>query len=267
MGFFETLKSKFKTGKIKQEQIVRMREIIGTALSDGELSESELGYINSVYFDSELSAEDFQGIKSEAFLNIVEVAIADRRVTPRELANLEALVVNLDISPPIQQIAKQKVQYFTLFAQIESGEPLPTGNPTGLILKKDEVAYLSLPATLVEERVVSRQYRGSSHGLSIPIVKGIRFNVGQQRGSYHSSSGIVPVSEGYFVITNKRLVFSGNRKSVSSDFAKLLDFQVYSDALQFSVTSRQKPTTVKFSRGEEIELCGMIISRILNEHF
>lgn len=267
MGFFDTLKSKFNSGKIKREQIERLREIIGTALLDGELTEAELGYINSVYFDSQLNAEEFQRIKSEAFMNVVESAIADRRVTPHEASALDQLAANLDVSPEVLRFAEQKAQYFVLFAQIESGAALPVGNPSGLILKKDESAHLSLPATLVEERVISRQYVGSSRGISVPIVKGIRFNVGQQRGQYLSTSGIVPVSEGYFVITNKRLVFSGNRKSVASDFAKLLDFQVYSDVLQFSVTNRQKPTTLKFFRPEEIELCGMIISRILNEQY
>jgi hypothetical protein len=80
-----------------------------------------------------------------------------------------------------------------------------------------------------------------------------------------SQSGLVPVSEGYFIITNKRLVFSGNRKSVSTNLDKLLAIEVYADGLMLSSTSRQKPTFIKFERPPEAELAAVLISRVLNE--
>jgi hypothetical protein len=265
MGFFDTIKSKFGEGKIKKEQIQRLRLTIKTAISDGVVSEQELAQIDTFYFDSGLNQEEFQQLKSEAFMDIVQNAIADRRVTEFESNVLERISKQFEILPDVVNTAKQKVQYFELFAQLESGIDLPVGDAGNLILQKNESAHLSLPAVLVEERVVSRQYTGNSRGISVPIVKGIRFNVGAQRGSSHSIRDSVIVSQGYFVITSKRLVFSGDKKSVSSDLSKLLDLQVYADALQFSVTNRQKPITIRFEIPEQVELCGLIISRLVNE--
>ncbi len=265
MGFFDDIKSKFGKGKIKKEQIERLREIMTVAIDDGEVTDFELDNINTFFLQSELSVEDFQALKTEALMNVVNLAIADRRVTDFESDALKKIINQFDLPPAVFNQVKEKVKYFEALALLDSDAPLPVGNPTNLILKKDETAHASLPAFLMEERVTSRQYTGSSKGISVPIVKGIRFNVGAQRGQSHSITESVCVSEGYFIITNKRLVFSGTRKSVSSDLSKLLDMQIYSNALQFSVTSRQKPTTVKFSRGEEVEMCGVIISRLLNE--
>lgn len=265
MNLFEKLKTKFGAGKIKKEQIDRLRQIISVAVSDGIVTEQELGKIHSFYFESNLTDEDFQQIKSIAFMDVVEMSIADRRVTETESNALEAIAKQFEINPNVLRLAKQKVQYFELFSQIDSGAELPTGNPTNLILKKGESAHLSIPAHLIEERVTIRQYSGGSRGVSVPIVKGIRFNVGAHRGHSYSITNNIPVSDGYFIATNKRLVFSGTRKSVSSDIPKLLDFQVFADGIQFSVTSRQKPTTIKFDSTEEAELCALVVSRIINE--
>ena len=76
---------------------------------------------------------------------------------------------------------------------------------------------------------------------------------------------MVPVSEGYFIVTNQRIVFSGDKKSVATPFNKLIDLQVYADAIQFAVSNRQKPVIVKFNTAEESELSALIVSRLIND--
>jgi len=76
---------------------------------------------------------------------------------------------------------------------------------------------------------------------------------------------IVPISDGYFVITNKRLVFSGDRKSVTTTIDNLVDLHVFSYGLNYSVTARQKPVIIRLSVPEEAELCALVITRLINE--
>jgi hypothetical protein len=264
MNFLNKIKQSFGSGKVKKEQTDRLQAILTEALSDGLLSEKELLYMSEVFVGSQLSVEDYTELKSNVFVRVVHSYIADRRVTDAEKTVIFTIAEQLEIPAQWVEWARQQIQYYALFHYIEQGGELPVRTPQNLILKKGETCHLSIPAALFEERVIRREYVGGSQGLSIPIIKGVRYTVGRQRGHIQSHSSIVPVSQGYFIITNKRLVFSGS-KSVSSDLSKLLDMQLYSDALQFSVTSRQKPTTVKFSCPEEIELCGLIISRLINE--
>lgn len=265
MAFFDSVKSKFGKGKLKKEQIDRLNQIISNSISDGNVSDAELQTMNDFFIASELSAEDFQQLKSQAFLHVVNHVIADRRVNDGELNALNQISSQFQITPAIEKLAKQKIQYFRLFTQLENGEPLPVGNPANIILKKNEVAHLCIPGSLYEERVVSRQFTGSSRGISVPIVKGIRVNFGGMRGHSYSVKDSVNISDGHFVVTNQRLVFSGDRKSVVSEISKILDIQIYDDAFQFSVTNRQKPTTIKFSIPEEVELCAIVVSRIINQ--
>ena len=265
MGIFDKLKDKFSSGKLKKEQIDRLRQSIWTAVSDGVITDRELEYINGFYADSELSQEEFSKLRSEIFQSVVQQAIADRRVDAMELNMLNHLIERLEITPDVEAWAEQQVQYYVAISRIESGAELETGNPTGLLLKKGEVAYLSLPAALHEERVISRNMTGGSQGVSIRIMKGVSYRVGSQRGQMTSQSGMVKVADGYLVITNQRIVFSGDRKTVASPLAKLIDFNLYSDALSFSVEGRQKPVIAMLARPEEAEMCGVLISRLLNE--
>lgn len=265
MSFFHRIKSHFGTGKLKKEQIERLRESIWNALSDGVIDDRELMYINSFFSESELSVEDFQTLKSEIFAQVVSQAISDRRVTDSETKSLNHLIERLEIAPGVARWAQQQTQYFSAIAKIESGAPLAEIQPVGLVMQKNEVGYLCLSADLIEERVVSRTYSGGSQGVSIRVMKGVSYRVGQQRGQLHSQTGLVTVSDGYFIITNKRLVFSGSRKSVSTNFDKLLDLEVYSDAIKISSTSRQKPAFIKFAHGQEAELVAVVISRVLND--
>jgi hypothetical protein len=265
MSFFDKIKATLSSGKLKKEQIERLRESIWTAVADGEINDRELEFINSLFFESELSAEEFQKLRSEIFLQVVQQAIADRRVGQSELDVLNHLIARLEISPDVEEHAKNQVRYFAEISRIESGAPLHVGQPSGLILKKNELCHLSLPATLLEERVISRHYVGGSRGVGIRIMKGVTYRVGQQQGQMQSQTGMVEISDGYFIVTNQRLVFSGNRKSVSTPFNKLLDLHIFSNGLNFSSSLRQKPVIVRVSRSEEAELCGVLISRLINE--
>lgn len=214
-----------------------------------------------------MGQEFYRKLKSDIFGQVVRQAIEDRRVHQSELDVLNHLIERLEITPEVEAQAKHQIGYYAEIARIESGAPLHIGQAAGLILQKNELCHLSLPAILLEERVVARNYVGGSRGVNVRIMKGVTYRVGQQKGQMQSQSGMVTVSEGYFVVTNKRLVFSGDRKSVATPFDKLLDLHIFSDGLNFSSSVRQKPVIVRLSSTEEAELCGVLISRLLNEQF
>jgi hypothetical protein len=265
MGFFDKIKEKLTTGSLKKEQLERLRESLWNAVADGEVTDTELEYINGFWRSSDLSQEDFDRLRNEVFCGVVQQAISDRRVSENELNVLNHLVERLSISPEVERHIERQVQYYSLFAKIESGAPLPIGQPSGVILKKGELCHVSMPASLLEERVVSRNYAGGSRGVSVRIMKGVSYRVGQQKGQMTSQTGLITVSKGYFVVTNQRLVFSGDRKSVNTPFDKLLDLHLFSDGLNFSSSLRQKPVIVQFPNGEDAEVCGLVITRLINE--
>ncbi|MBK8305259.1 MAG: hypothetical protein IPK98_18480 [Chloracidobacterium sp.] len=264
MGLFDTIRQPFLKKKLRKEQLEALNSTLWRAIADGKITDEELGEINGYFYDSELTTEEIQKAQADVFSQLVYQAIADRRVSDEEFRSLEHIADRFSLSDQTRQWMQQQIQYFRVFNHIEAGGDLPSVIPGSVIMQKNEICHLSVPGILYEERVVRSTYQGGSRGVSLRVMKGVSFRVGAHRGQIQSERALVPVSQGVFNVTNQRLVFSGDAKSNSTAYPKLLDFQVYADAIQYSITSRQKPVIVGFPTIENAELSALVISRLLN---
>ena len=112
-----------------------------------------------------------------------------------------------------------------------------TGADCPIVTKRgEEVIGVFEGMSLVEMRSRKRTYRGTSHGLSIRVAKGLYY-----RPSMHSGAISETVEEwkvldqgGTLVISNQRAVYSGLRYSREFPFAKLLSWGTDLDRSSFS---------------------------------
>jgi hypothetical protein len=130
--------------------------------------------------------------------------------------------------------------------------------PIAILLKADEAAYWTEPGTLYEEKVVSRHYEGGSSGVSLRIVKGVTFRVGAHRGQLVTETGNVAVSSGNLVITNRRLIFQGDKKSFTAEFEKIIEVQPAPDGIRFSESNRQKPRLILYDKPNGDFVCEVL---------
>ena len=263
MSILRKIRQSFGKGKLKKEQEGTLYRMLQDAVLDGNVSDSELKQINSLYYQSELSDEEFSELKEAFFWQVVETLISDRRISDIEKSAFKQISNKLTISPSVLQLAEKEVSYFSLLHDIETAK-LPSLTPQDVLLKKDEIAHFDASASMLEERVVDRQYVGGSRGVSIRTMKGVSYRVGANRGKLINEKGLVPISDGNFVATNQRLMFSGDKKSFAHPYSKLIDLQLFSDAIQFSVSNRQRPFIVGLYSDRAAEVGGAIISKILN---
>lgn len=263
MSIIKKIKESFGKGKLKKEQREELLRILQSAVFDGKITDEELNQINRFFYISALSKEEFDEAKDKIFLACIDALIDDRRINEDELNALEHIAYRLAISRQTYANAQKEFSYFNLLDSIDRGH-FPSVNPRGVILKNGESAYFEAPGYLLEERVIKREIVGRSQGVSIRLMRGVSYRVGSSRGTIQSQTGLVNVSSGNFVITNSRLMFSGQNKSFAHDFSKLIDIQMYADAIQFSVTNRQKPIIVGMHSPRAVEVGGLLISKILN---
>ncbi len=93
-------------------------------------------------------------------------------------------------------------------------------------------------------------YQGSSQGLSIPVVAGIRYRVGATRGTFVSGDPIQKYGEvGDVILTNQRVMFNGMFNTKEWAFAKWNGAAASADETDyiFHVSNRQKTSGVLFS--------------------
>lgn len=258
----------FGKGKLKQQHLESLERILGGIVSDGVVTDEELRSLSDFARECEISSEDFGKVRDLVFNRVLAAYSSDRRFTDPEKNSLMHIAQQLGVSGAALAQARSQVDYFGLLSSIETRpfEELPHNNgESGVRLENGELDYFCHSAQLLEERVVRSRVIGKSAGVGFRVMKGVSFRVGQNRGHIQSERDVVPISLGEFVITNRRLIFSGDRKSVNAPLGKVLDLDLFSDGLRFSLTNRQKPVTVQFYSQQSAELAGLFVSRVLNQ--
>ena len=127
-----------------------------------------------------------------------------------------------------------------------------------ILLGPGEAVFLTVTdCSLIEERRGAGHYAGHSQGVSIPVAhvggRTIRYRVGVNKGHFVQGTPTpTAIDTGTVFITNKRVVFEGANQTRECAFAKLIGYQSDDDdgSTTFSVSNRQKPTTVHY--GHEV---------------
>jgi hypothetical protein len=96
--------------------------------------------------------------------------------------------------------------------------------------KGEEVVWVFKGADYLEEKTF-RQYVGRSRGLSVRIVKGVYYRVGEFKGAPIDRTERVHVDTGLLAATNKHVYFAGTKKAFRIPYAKIVAFEPFSDGL------------------------------------
>ena len=99
-----------------------------------------------------------------------------------------------------------------------------------LVLKQNEYPLACAPATLSEERAV-RIYKGTTlRGKYVSSTSGVSRSYGE----------LQTIDSGQLVLTNKRLVFVGALRTSTTDLSKLVNVELFSDAIRVHRQGKQK---------------------------
>ncbi len=131
-------------------------------------------------------------------------------------------------------------------------------------IRLSERPIVAVPGVALEERVVRREYVGGSRGTSIRVMKGVSFRVGGSRGHSVPIHDIVDLAQGTFIVTTKRVVFSGNVAGWSDSLKNIVGIEPLKDGIRYTVSNRQKPRMVRFSGSEGIEEVAAAFEFVLN---
>lgn len=135
--------------------------------------------------------------------------------------------------------------------------PLVPITPSGVAIQGREEFFLQVPASLYAEHTV-REYSGGSTGWSIPVVRGVRFRVGQSRGRVTSSNVLGQDDVGTLIIGDCRVVFVGNRRLVSIPLPAISSVDVFANGLNIGV-----PNKLLTQFRTENEIPGLLLKRLL----
>lgn len=263
MNIVQKLIGKIRDIHDTSKRRAELRKMAVDIAKDGVVTDDELASLEKQCATLGLPLAEVQQLKMIVLNTAMTAAKSDRRLSADEEASLQRVITYFGLPITAIQHSKQELARFKLMEEIERGV-LPTLDNPGIILQKNEIAHWGEPVNLLEEKVISRQYVGGSSGVSVRICKGVSYRVGAQRGQLVTQTGILPVSSGPLVVTNKRVVFSGDRKSLASKLENLIDINVFSDGMQLSFSNKSKPYRFQFVNKAHVEIMSLVLSGVIN---
>ncbi len=96
--------------------------------------------------------------------------------------------------------------------------------------KGEQVVWAFDRCDYLEEKT-RRQYVGGSRGVSVRIMKGVYYHVGEFRGQAIDRTERVYVDTGLVAVTTKQIYFAGATKAFRIPYAKIVSFEPFSNGL------------------------------------
>ena len=135
--------------------------------------------------------------------------------------------------------------------------PLSEIRPRQALIKPDEKAYAAARGNLQEMKTVG--YASGTSGVSVRVAKGVTLRSGGTRGG--AIKDMVSVASGELVITDKRVIFAGDRKSFVVALGDLVNTTDYADGFGFS-DGKATYTVITESESERIAF-GITMGKLL----
>lgn len=148
--------------------------------------------------------------------------------------------------------AKEEQEFQQLLAQ-----PLTEIRPAQALIKAGEKAYGAVKASLQEFKTVG--YSAGSTGMSVRVAKGVTLRTSGMRGK--AVKGMVSVATGELVISDKRVIFSGDKKSFAIPLEDLLGTTNYTDGFGFS--DSKTTYTLITSNDRDRMLFGVALNKVI----
>jgi len=114
-----------------------------------------------------------------------------------------------------------------------------TENPE-IILKKNENFLLNINYVSLWEPRAVRTTKGGYGGPSFRVAKGVYFRLGAFNARSESHEELREIDNGKLSLTDRRFIFSGDKRTVSIDIKKILSVHPYRDGVAIRKEGREK---------------------------
>lgn len=129
-----------------------------------------------------------------------------------------------------------EISFDNMINKVASGK-LGNQLSSNILIKKGESLILDIPGvSYCEERTV--KFKGGTQGFSVRLMKGVSYRFGSFEGGVEKK--VVPLDSGNFTLTSKRLIFSGNTKSVEYPLNKIVSITPLDNGVMINKSGKTK---------------------------
>jgi len=174
----------------------------------------------------------------------------------------------------LQKVKKSKQEVENFLNDLENGKvTLATPITTTIVLKKQEIPIFKVNDVILSEPRAVRTTSGGYSGASVKISKGVTLHAGSTEHKSESHDEIKIIDNGELLVTNKRLIFLGTKRTTNIDLNKIIAITEEEDIITIQRSNKQKPeyfsniqSTQKFKVGTnelEVTIGGTLLKKII----
>ena len=200
------------------------------ALADGVLSEQEAERLAGLREDQSLSSEEVRMVGLTIYRRALRNAVADARITPEEDATLQRLQTLLGLSPTDLREDREQLQRVHVLARVERGDLPRVSAPVPL--DTGEVCHWVVQARLAQKLTIPGPVRPPLARVSYRVDTVTPFLVAGDRDPLQPSEDVLPLDLGMLLVTSRRTLFRGARRTAVLPHLKLERIELYADGLR-----------------------------------
>lgn len=240
------------------------KKAFSQVIKDGRIENDEKAFLENLEQDLRLPSDLAEKLSKEARQLFIEDYVKeiteDQRLSPDELGELEAISKSLNIKLEIDAKSKAALDKMKRFWIIENGE-IPVIS-VSINLQKNERCYFKTPAEWHELRTITKRINYGGPSARIKIMKGLSYRVGSMKVERVTKETMQQLDTGTLYVTNKRLIFTGNKKTSNIKLEKILSVIPYSNGIEIVKDAGRSPVFVVPS---EADILAMTLSRAIND--
>lgn len=196
------------------------------ALADGTLSPEELAELEGLQLARDLSNAEVRMAALAIYRAAVRQVLADDRLDEQEDLALRSLQAQLGLSDEELAADHFRLGRLRLLAQVNAGTLPYVDAPVPLV--PHERGHWVVQASFAE-RIGRGDVTDGLRGIRVPIPGEEPFNLDGARDALRPSEFVLPVDLGILVITTRRLIFQGAKRTVSIPHARMETIVLYED--------------------------------------
>lgn len=206
------------------------QQMLTKALDDGVITPEELAELQTVREEGDLSPEEVRMAALAIYRRALRDAAADARLTPDEDATLKRLQEQLGLSEHDLGADFTQLSRLRMLARIAEGTLPDVHAPVPLV--PDERCHWVVQCTLAERIAVPNAQRRELNGTSLTVLSAEPFAATATRDALRPADEILPSDLGALIITSRRTIFQGAKRTISVPHARAETLTLFADGVR-----------------------------------
>lgn len=214
------------------------QRLLRQALDDGVLTPEELEQLEAVRTRGDLSPDEVRMAALAIYRGALRDAAADARLSPDEDAALMRLQEQLGLSERDLARDLPQLSRLRMLARVAGGNMPEVPAPVPLV--PDERCHWVVQAAIAERIPLPDASRRPIAGVGFAVLSNAPFAATASRDPLRPAPDILPSDIGVLIVTSRRTIFQGARRTVSVPHARAEHLELYADGVRLDEISSSR---------------------------